>query len=120
MTEQCYRCGRTWGVTMTPRTWVLCTPCARPAPNWGDVAYYWRSRARTASSTAWRLLHYRSPEWWDQQTAVADLGYAAEIAADNLRIPAGVVWGDSGGKRPEWLDAPLPAHVTAHTAPPGA
>lgn len=74
--ERCYRCGHTWGVTMPPRERVLCTPCARPAPN-RDAARYWRLRA----TTGWPTLRHLSPEWWDQQTSLADLRYAAAIAA---------------------------------------
>ncbi|MFJ4637552.1 hypothetical protein ACIP69_18250 [Streptomyces hygroscopicus] len=74
--EKCRECGHTWGVTTTPRTDVLCTRCARPTPfRW--PARYWWLRAHTGH---WDV-RYRSPEWWDQQTSIADLRYAAEIAA---------------------------------------
>ncbi|MEU1787070.1 hypothetical protein ABZ553_14595 [Streptomyces sparsogenes] len=77
MNETCRECGHTWGVTTTPRTNVLCTPCARPAPN-RRPAHYWWLRAHTGH---WDAGQYRTPEWWDQQTSIADLRYAAEIAA---------------------------------------
>lgn len=75
MKETCYLCGHSWGVTMSPRERVLCTPCARPTPS-RRPAHYWHLRAWTG----WDYSHYRSPEWWDQQTALQDLKHAAEVA----------------------------------------
>ncbi|GAA1065249.1 hypothetical protein [Streptomyces asiaticus] len=76
MIEKCRECGHAWGVTTTPRTSVLCGPCARPTPS-RRAAHYWWLRAHTGH---WDL-RYRSPEWWDQQTSIADLRCAAEYAA---------------------------------------
>ena len=76
MIETCRDCGHSWGVTMTPRTDVLCTDCARPTPNrWPKT--YWALRATSGHPT----LRFRSTEWWDQQTSLADLRHAAAIAA---------------------------------------
>jgi hypothetical protein len=73
--ETCSNCGRTWGVTTKPRTDVLCTACGRPAPNRRPDAY-WHLRAVTGHP----VQRYRSVDWWDQQTELADLRYAAETA----------------------------------------
>jgi hypothetical protein len=74
--EKCANCGRTWSVTTTPRTNVLCGPCGRPSPARRST-HYWHLRRWTGHP----VLRYRSPEWWDQQTSLADLQHAAEYAA---------------------------------------
>ncbi|MCX5584243.1 hypothetical protein [Streptomyces erythrochromogenes] len=74
--ETCSLCGRTWGVVTQPRSNVLCAPCGRPAPNRRPGAY-WHLRATTGHP----VQRYRSPEWWDQQTSLADLKHAARLAA---------------------------------------
>ncbi|MCY0916995.1 hypothetical protein OS965_02240 [Streptomyces sp. H27-G5] len=75
MTETCTLCGHSWGVTTTPRPAVLCTPCGRPAPN-RRPAHYWHLRATTGHP----VQRYRSVDWWDQQTSLADLRQAAANA----------------------------------------
>ena len=82
--ETCRECGHSWGVTMTPREDVLCSGCARPQP-WKRPAHYWSSRV-------WNFRGFdavwpRSPEWWDANTSLQELKYAAEIAAD---LPTGM------------------------------
>lgn len=77
MTETCANCGRTWGVTMPPREVVKCTDCSRPQP-WRNPAYYWWLRAW---AWHWPSVPHRSPDWWDQQCALQDLRYTAELAA---------------------------------------
>lgn len=79
MIETCVDCDRTWGVTMEPREHVKCTDCSRSQP-WRNPAYYWWCRVY---AHAWPHAWYRSPEWWDQQCALEDLKYAAELA-ENL------------------------------------
>lgn len=76
MTETCTLCHHSWGVTTTPRLNVLCTNCGQPAPN-RRPAMYWHLRAVTGHS----VQRYRSPEWWDQQTSLADLKHAAAHAS---------------------------------------
>jgi hypothetical protein len=83
VTETCYLCGHSWGVTTTPRTRVLCTACARPTPGRRPARYWWL-RAHTNH----RSELYGSPEWWDQQTSLEDLRYAAENAARLWPEPA--------------------------------
>lgn len=79
MIETCIGCNKTWGVTMTPRARVLCTECATPKP-WRNPVLYWTSRIW---NFPWSHDHVRSAEWWDQQTALADLRIAA-ANAENL------------------------------------
>lgn len=83
MTETCRACGHTWGVTTAPRTDVLCGPCARPTPS-RQPAYYWWLRAHTGH---WGAGWYGTVEWWDQQTSIADLRHAADIAARKPEEP---------------------------------
>jgi hypothetical protein len=73
--ERCRDCGKTWAVIVTPRPSVQCGDCARPKPNYRAAAY-WHLRAWTG----WPTELYRSPEWWDQQTSLADMKYAAAVA----------------------------------------
>lgn len=85
MIETCYECGTSWGVTMKPRDKVLCTPCARPQP-WKWPVWYWKARIWTLP---WSGAWVRSPEWWDNQTTLADLR-AAVASAEKI-------WGDGDG-----------------------
>ncbi len=80
MRETCKDCGTTWGVTMTPRTDIRCTECARPKP-WRDPQRYWACRVSTFGT---RRDHatFRSPQWWNEQTELQDLTYAAHHAPD--------------------------------------
>lgn len=82
--ETCRECGHSWGVTMPPRESVLCEGCARPQP-WKNPGRYWRSRV---NNHPWGWAVYRSPEWWDSQTSLQDLRYAASIA-DEIERPVG-------------------------------
>lgn len=75
MIESCYLCGRSWGVTSSPRSHVLCAACARPTPNCNPARYWW-----LRAHTGWDYPTYRSPEWWDQQTSLYDLRHAADTA----------------------------------------
>ena len=77
--EKCRDCGKTWGVTMKPRESVLCEECARPKP-WRRPEHYWLSRSWNFHSTKPYVIT-RSPEWWDQQTDLIELKYAAVTAA---------------------------------------
>ncbi|MGW4075958.1 hypothetical protein ACWELB_21015 [Streptomyces asiaticus] len=74
--EKCRNCGHTWGVIGTPRAEVLCGPCGRPSPSRRPAHYWWLRRWVGHAD-----VRYRSPEWWDQQTSIADLERAAEYAA---------------------------------------
>lgn len=74
--ETCSNCGHTWGVMGPARTDVLCSDCGRPAPNRRPEAY-WHLRAVTGHPDE----RYRSADWWDQQTSLADLNHAARLAA---------------------------------------
>lgn len=81
MRETCLTgCGRSWGVTMTPREQVLCMECARPRP-WHRPAAYWLSRLQ--------LLPWPSPSdvvaYRDAQTSRADLRVALAAA----EVPGG-------------------------------
>ncbi|QYN17503.1 hypothetical protein [Amycolatopsis sp. DSM 110486] len=83
MREKCRECGHSWGVTMLPRTDVLCSECARPTPS-RRPAHYWAARMwNFPTSNPWP----RSPEWWDEQTSRADLRIAAEFA-NSLEVRA--------------------------------
>lgn len=77
MIETCMDCGKTWGVTMTPRTKVRCTPCARPRPD-REPVWYWQ--ARIWNDNGWSRLRPRSAAWWDNVTTLEDLEYAVECA----------------------------------------
>jgi hypothetical protein len=77
MREVCIDCGTSWGVTMTPREVVRCTPCATPRP-WKWPLRYWQARVWNFRPD--RYATYRSPEWWDAQTSRKDLAVAIEFA----------------------------------------
>jgi hypothetical protein len=74
--ETCPDCGKTSGVTMTPRVGVQCTDCARPKP-WYRPAAYW---AHQALGFLWPYAHPHSVEWHDQHTSRCDLRIAADLA----------------------------------------
>lgn len=76
MVETCTDCGKTWGVTMTPREVVKCGDCSRPRP-WRNPELYWWLRAY---ATSWPPVVMWGPQWWDQQCSRADLRHAAEFA----------------------------------------
>lgn len=76
MHETCRDCGKRWGVTETPRADIQCSDCARPKP-WYRADAYWAHRARMFLAP---YFIAGSAEWWDQQTSLADLRIAAELA----------------------------------------
>jgi hypothetical protein len=79
MREVCIDCGTSWGVTMTPREIVRCTPCATPRP-WKWPLRYWQARVWNFRPD--RYATYRSSEWWDAQTSRKDLAVAIEFARE--------------------------------------
>ena len=86
MIETCNECGKTWGVTMTPRTEVLCTDCSRCTP-WRRPRDYWNYRAWSSHCPS---APYRSPEWWDMVCSLQDLKYAATLAKQHWPKPEDV------------------------------
>jgi hypothetical protein len=83
--ETCRECGHSWGVTMKPRESVLCSDCVAPR-TWRRPVHYWNSRV-------WNFPHpstvVRDPEWWDAQTSLQDLKFAASIADQIEPKPVG-------------------------------
>lgn len=81
--ETCRECGKSWGVTMKPREDVLCSDCARPQP-WRRPVHYWNARVWCFHCPP---TYTGSPEWWDAQTSLQDLKFAASIAGELEATP---------------------------------
>ena len=78
MTEICKHCGKAWGVTMPPREDIACSECLR-RPDLYPVRYWW-GRHHVRDFLTWPVLQYRSVEYWDNETSLEDLAYAAGLA----------------------------------------
>ena len=76
--ETCKHCGKTWGVTMTPRADIRCSDCLR-RPDLYPV-HYWAARRASLSYMVGPSLKFRSPQYHDWWTSMEDLAYAADLA----------------------------------------